>query len=57
MRKTPQHCKIYCDENMLGNNSVPYKREGKNKLKNKVLKVIVLDCGVCPCGWDWVSVL
>ena len=26
--------------------------------RKKILKVIVLfDCGVCPCGWGWISVL
>jgi len=29
----------------------------KRKKFNKFLKVVVLGCGVCPCGWDWVSIL
>ena len=32
------------------------KKKEKNNLK-KVLNVVVLGCGVCPCGWGWVSVL
>ena len=37
-------------------NSVFYKRKKRKNLK-KVLKVVVLGCGVCPCGWGSVSVL
>jgi len=37
-------------------NSVIYKRKKRKNLK-KVLKVVVLGCGVCPCGWGSVSVL
>ena len=34
------------------------RKKGKREKKFKwVFKVVVLDCGVCPCGWDWVSVL
>ena len=41
-----------------GINSVLYKRERKNKkILKKVLEVVALGCGVCPCGWGCISVL
>ena len=41
-----------------GINSVLYKRKRKNKkILKKVLEVVALGCGVCPCGWGCISVL
>ena len=43
-----------------GINSVIYKRKKKLKRKKflkRIFNIIVLGCGVCLCGWGWVSIL
>ena len=33
------------------------KRKKNETGKKRIFKIIALGCGVCPCGWGWVSVL